>query len=59
MPFQVEVRVTARYFVEVDDECAADPGEAKEYVDGLSDSEVMESIDHEVDEVEILDAWPF
>ena len=55
--FTVEVRVTSRYFVEVDAETADSIRDAMDYVGTLSDHEIMEATDREVDEIEVLDGW--
>jgi len=55
--FFVEVRVTARYFVEVDAETADSIPDAMDYVGTLSVDEIMEATDREVDEIEVLDGW--
>ena len=54
--YEVEVRVTARYFVERDEEVAGSVNEAWLHVDALEPSEIMDSVNVEVDEIVVLDA---
>jgi len=54
--FEVEVRVTARYFIICDEEVASSAEEARSYAEGLNDSDFLDAPNYEVDRVEVLDA---